>query len=192
MTRTASGSSATSSWQNSRNVAPSTVLQRLVGGGGEAAVLGQPAHEGGRQRARDPGGRVDLGAVVEHQHRQGRVVLGRRATRRGLEPRARRVVTTTATTGGADASTGLVGVTRPRRARSASDSASGIDGSASAIGSTSIGSSPLVASSGPARSRSIAISSEPLVDSGGSIGLHAADRALARGSSCTRVTSACI
>ena len=65
-------------------------LQRDVGGRPEAAVLREPAHVRGRQRGRDPRGRVDLGGVVEHEHRQRRVVLRGERRDRALEQRPRR------------------------------------------------------------------------------------------------------
>ena len=60
---------------------------RVVRGRREADVRVQPAHEGPRHRGRDPRRRVVGRAVVEHEHRQRGVLLGREARERVLQPR---------------------------------------------------------------------------------------------------------
>ena len=61
--------------------------EHLVGGRGEARVLGQPAHVGTRQRGGHAGGRVGRAGRVDHQHREAGVVLPTEARQGLLEPR---------------------------------------------------------------------------------------------------------
>ena len=85
--RTASGSSTTSSWQKSRKTAPSTDVERLVGRRREPARRPRAApHEGAREGAGDPVGRVLGGPVVEDEDRQRRIVLGAEGRQALLEP----------------------------------------------------------------------------------------------------------
>ena len=89
MTRTASGSSDDVVVAEEQEGRAFDGRQRIVGGGREADVLVEAAHERGRHRRRDAGRRVLGRAVVEHEHRQRRVVLGGQAGDRILEPGAR-------------------------------------------------------------------------------------------------------
>ncbi len=62
--------------------------QRLVGRGGERAGLRAAADERAGQRPGDPVGRIRDRSVVEHQHRQRRIVLGSEGREALLEPRS--------------------------------------------------------------------------------------------------------
>ena len=59
---------------------------RLVHGGGEPMVLGEPLHERERGHVRDPFGGIGLAGVVDHQDRELRVVLGLQRRERFGEP----------------------------------------------------------------------------------------------------------
>ena len=63
-------------------------VERFIGGRREPDVLGQPAHVRIGQLRGDPGRRILVGGVVEHEHRQRRVVLGGEGRQGGLEPRS--------------------------------------------------------------------------------------------------------
>ena len=63
--------------------------EHLVGGGGEARVLGEPAHVGTRQRRGHAGGGIGRAGRVDHEHRDAGVVLPTEAGQDLLEPRPR-------------------------------------------------------------------------------------------------------
>ncbi len=100
MSRAASGSSTTSSWQKSRKTAPSTDGERFVGGRGEPRSRRAAPDERARERVGDPIGRVFGGPVVEHQDRQRRIVLVSEGREALFEPGAGVVRDQDATTGG--------------------------------------------------------------------------------------------
>ena len=86
---TASGSGATSSWQNNSSDAPSTIVSTSLAVAPKPRFVGMQANKSPRKHTRHAWRGVDGAGRVEHEHRQFRVVLGGEGPQGLLEPLAR-------------------------------------------------------------------------------------------------------